>query len=179
MKKLIFPLIVCVLVGVIAFCAWQIAPDVKDNAQAKAERKRIVEIIENTTDQDKSFSHDSFRELYEINNDLIGYLEFDSGIVSSPIVKGYTNESYIRTSFEKEYSTQGTLFMDANSTLNSQHFTIFGHNVYYDDSAMFSPVSKLVFQDEFERNLTFSIYTSEDKREYEMAILNENVDGCI
>lgn len=169
MKKLFYTIFIFLLLGVIAMCAWQVAPDVKDNAHAKAERERIAEVIEESTEENESFSHDAFMQLYEINHDLVAYLEFDSGIVSSPVVQGYTNDSYLRTSFEKkEYSTQGTLFMDSNATLNSQHFTIFGHNVYYDDKAMFSPVSKLVSQEEYEKNKTFSLYTSEEKREYEI-----------
>ena len=168
MKKFTCTLLCLLLVSIVGICVYNIAPDVQDSVQSKAENKRIEAIVNENTEEDQSFSRTAFDELYAVNSDLVAYLEFDSGIVSLPVVQGFNNDQYLRQSFEKEYSSQGVLFMDSEATLNSQHFTIFGHNVYYDDSAKFSPVSKLVSQDFYNENKTFSLYTSEDKRDYEI-----------
>ena len=166
MKKFTCTLLCLLLVSIVGICVYNIAPDVQDSVQSKAENKRIEAIVNENTEEEQSFSHAAFDELYAVNSDLVAYLEFDSGIVSLPVVQGYNNDQYLRQSFEKVYSSQGVLFMDSEATLNSQHFTIFGHNVYYDDSAKFSPVSKLVSQDFYENNKTFTLYTAQGKRDY-------------
>ncbi|MBQ9328172.1 MAG: class B sortase [Solobacterium sp.] len=168
MKRLLYGLLVTVLCAVIALCLYKTVPDVSDAVLAHKERRHITEVVETNSEPDEVFSKEAFNQLFAINPDLVGYLVFDSGIVSSPVVQGYSNESYLKTSFEREYSSQGTLFMDYNSTLNSQHYTIFGHNVYYDDSAMFSPVSRIVTQEEYEKNRYFSLYTYEGRIMYEI-----------
>ena len=168
MKKYFSHLLCSILIGMVCFSVYNIKQDIQDFVQSRAEKKRIETIVKQTTEKEQSFSHEAFSKLHDINSDLIAFLDFDSGIVSLPVVQGYNNDQYLRQSFEKEYSSQGVLFMDYEPTLNSQHFTIFGHNVYYDDTAMFSPVSKLTSQDFYEKNKTFTLYTAEEQRTYEI-----------
>ena len=160
MKAIFRVLTVFILLGVIALCASKAAPDLSDAVSSHIKKERIASIVKDSSG-DAPFTHEAYKKLYSINPNLVGYLLFDSGIVSEPIVQGSTNETYLRLSFDGVYSSQGTIFMDSDASINSQHFTIFGHNVYYDDSAMFSPISKLVEQREYENNKTFVIYTSD------------------
>lgn len=167
--KVIFRLLtVIILVCVIIFCTGNVLPDISDSFNSKIEDQRIDRVIETSAENDSIFSHEAFNRLYAINSDLIGYLHFDSGIINEPIVKGSSNEVYLRMSFEHTYSSQGTVFMDSDASLDSQHFTIYGHNVYYDDNAKFSPLSRLADQNFYEQNKTFVIFTSDEQIRYEI-----------
>ena len=166
MKRLFFMAICIFLVSIICFCLYRLTPEVADSVQSAQEKKHVEMIVEETTRDNERFSRQSFEELYAVNNDLAAYLSFESGLVSVPVVQGYDNEQYLRQSFEKQYSTQGVPFMDADASLDSTHFVIFGHNVYYDDSAMFSPLAGLCSQDSYAQNRVFDLYTADEVRSY-------------
>ena len=102
----------------------------------------------------------------DINEDLIGYLSFDNGLISTPVVKGVDNDEYLRKSFEGKYSSQGVPFMNSTSELNDVNIILFGHNVYYDQNAMFSKLTTLKDQKTYDANKYFSFCTETEKRDY-------------
>lgn len=130
--------------------------------------KAVADIVKRNTTEDEIFNKKSFDALKAENGDLVGYLKFDSGIVSLPVVQSSDNNYYLRKSFYKDYNEQGIPFMDSECTLESQNIVIYGHNVYYDDTAMFSPISLLLNQDEFEKSQTFAFYTENGIRYYQI-----------
>lgn len=172
--------LIVILFGVIIFCGYKIVPNLIDNSNSKKEEKTIVNIIASA--DENRFSQKAFNALKGENEDLIGYLKFDSGILSLPVVQANDNNYYLRRSFYKEYNDQGVPFMDASCTTNSQNMVIYGHNVYYDDSAMFSPLSFLTNQEKFEENQYFTFYLDDEVRKYvitdvyEIDINNSNYD---
>ena len=86
MKKFTCTLLCLLLVSIVGICVYNIAPDVQDSVQSKAENKRIEAIVNENTEEDQSFSREAFDKLYAVNSDLVAYLEFDTGIVSLPVV---------------------------------------------------------------------------------------------
>lgn len=132
------------------------------------EMKTVADIVKRNTTEEEIFNKKSFDALKDENSDLVGYLKFDSGIISLPVVQSSDNNYYLRKSFYKDYNEQGIPFMDSECTLESQNIVIYGHNVYYDDTAMFSPISFLLNQDEFEKSQTFAFYTKNEIRYYQI-----------
>lgn len=168
MKKIANIVIIVILLIIIVFCGIKVYPDAKTIVETKKQEKVIYNIIEETTEEEEEFSHETFNKLYEMNNDLKGYLMFDTGILSKPVVQSYDNDFYLRKGFTGSYHTSGTAFMDYACTLDSTNITIYGHNVYYDDSAMFSPISFLVEQDYYDENSEFSFYLDNEVRHYQI-----------
>lgn len=173
-------ILIIILIGVIAFCGYKIIPDIINGINSQKEIKAIANVI-SATDENR-FSQKAFNALKEENEDFIGYLKFDSGILSLPVVQAENNNYYLRRSFYKEYNEEGVPFMDASCSLESQNMVIYGHNVYYNDSAMFSPLSFLTDQEKFEESQYFTFYLDGEKRKYaitdiyEIDIYNSNYD---
>ena len=184
-NKRLSKLLIVFLIIVIAVCGYIVSDAMVAKSSSDAETSKINEILvessqeeqnqqsikENKTEEKKErvpFTKTAFQKLKEVNSDLIGYIEFNSGIVSQPIVQSSEVDFYMRRSFYKQHNDQGTIFLDENMTLEDTNFVLYGHNVYYDASVMFSPVSKLVNQQYYENNKYFKIYTDSKVKEFEI-----------
>ncbi len=93
-----------------------------------------------------------YYNLYQENNDFIGYIKIDGTNVEFPVVqtekengKGYIGQYYLRKDYYGEYSMYGTPFADYRCDLTpegqSKNIIIYGHNIY-DDGQMFSDLIK-------------------------------------
>ena len=183
-NKRLSKLLIVFLIIVIAVCGYIVSDAMVTKSSSDAETSKINKILvessqeeqnqqsikENKTEKKERvpFTKTAFQKLKEVNSDLIGYIEFNSGIVSQPIVQSSEVDFYMRRSFYKQHNDQGTIFLDENMTLEDTNFVLYGHNVYYDASAMFSPVSKLVNQQYYENNKYFKIYTDSKIKEFEI-----------
>lgn len=168
-KNVFSNILIAVLIALICYCGYKVVPDFVNSSKANKEMNAVADIVQRNSGADgETFSKESFEALKSENNDLIGYLEFDSGIVSLPIMQASDNDYYLRKSFYKDYNEQGIPFMDSDCSLESKNITIYGHNVYYDDKAMFSPISFLVNQENFEESKTFKIYLENEIRYYQI-----------
>ena len=84
-----------------------------------------------------------FRNLYEKNQDFVGWLTIDGTSVDYPVM--YTpqqEQKYLRKNFEGDYALAGTLFIAADSDpfRPSTNVIIYGHNMQ--DGSMFSDLLK-------------------------------------
>ena len=100
MKKFkIKPFIVLVLVGVLMFSLYNLFLIYKQNAdeqKALNSIKNVIDTKETTiTAGDitipklslQTITKDDLARMKEVNSDVIGYLEFDSGLISEPVVQ--------------------------------------------------------------------------------------------
>jgi sortase B len=122
-------------------------------------------VIQNTDSSDR----DRWKILKDINRDFIGYLEFESGLISLPIVKGDNNSFYLNHGFDGSINHMGCPFIDYEDTEESQGAVIYGHNVEMDTDAMFSPLIQLSEQKTYEENKIFHILFEKETREYRIA----------
>lgn len=120
---------------------------------------------------DDRFSHAAWDALYERNNDLVAYMSFDSGLFAYPVVQHSDNDYWLRRNYDGEYSPAGTPFMEANDTLDDMNVTFYGHNVFYDSGAMFSPLQTLNDQETYEKNAKITVWTKDEKRSYGICYL--------
>ena len=171
MKKRIRMMILLILIAILAVSGMIFMSGMMDISKAGQEAKTIRQIVNETANGSGTNSvdwHKALQTLYGENNDLVGYLQWDSGIISQPVVKGETNDTYLRKSFYGKYSTTGTVFLDSNMSMDDQNFVIYGHNVYVDHSAMFTPLLTLEDQDKYEQNSTLALYTLDGAKLYQM-----------
>ncbi|MDR1795269.1 MAG: class B sortase [Erysipelotrichaceae bacterium] len=183
--------IVVALIALVVFCysGYQIISIILEENQVKTDYKNIISIVDVTPDipDDEeeiqkaiALNKKSFNELRAINSDFIGWLSFDSGLVSQPIVQTTDNEYYLTHSFFKKKSAIGTAFMDYSHTMSYANLTIYGHYVYSNPSLMFTPLERMIDQKYYEANKYFSFTTSTERIEYEIVAVfhyDINADG--
>ncbi len=83
-----------------------------------------------------------YKEAYEKNNDLVGWITVPNTAIDYPVVQAKDNDYYLRRSFYKIYDRRGTIFMDneCNPKELVKNTVLYGHN--YLDSTMFSDLEK-------------------------------------
>ena len=166
-KKSKLAIILLCLTIICVICIGIIVISFINDYEVKNESNRIYNIIADTTADNEKFSKNSFEALKKRNSDLIAYLEFDSGIISQPVVQTNNNDYYLNHSFNKEYYASGTIFMEKNSHLKDTNIVIYGHNNSYDYDIMFSRLNDIARDQEYyEKNSTFTLYTKNDVRKY-------------
>lgn len=101
----------------------------------------VTESEENYPDE-PAWVQPKYRELYNQNNDFVGWITVPNTAINHPVMQSDDNEYYLRRDFYKNYLRRGTVFMDyRNDPENLNVNTIlYGHN--YLDSTMFSDLEK-------------------------------------
>lgn len=90
-------------------------PETKDEDEEIDPLKRVVD----------------FKKLQERNKDVIGWLYIPDTTIDEPILKGASNDTYLRTDIDHQSKTAGQVFIDE---INSKDFSddntiIYGHNM--------------------------------------------------
>lgn len=155
--------------------------------------KEDTDVIDNsgqseTTVVKEEKNYDEYTELWKsnkaINEDYLGNIRFESGIIDLPFVKSVDNDDYLRRDFEtKKYSVLGTVFMDYECDLNSQNIILYGHNAFssYDagvdengkkidnKTLMFTPLDLFKEEKNYKSNKTVYLILENEIRTYEVA----------
>lgn len=171
-KKRLYTAAIILEAVLMGLCIIKVLPDIFSRSnQSAADRKVETAIHEHAPaeligESQDAFTREAWLALKEQNDDFAGYLEWEAGIVKTPVVQAQNDEQYLSTAFDGSYSSMGTPFLDPYCSNDSENRTIYGHNVYYDDSAVFSPLSKLVNQQFFYNHSTFTFYEKDCIRHY-------------
>lgn len=106
----------------------------------------------------------AYRELYEQNPDMVGWLRVDGTKIDYPVVQiPGDNSYYLRRGFDRLYSATGTLFLDGRCTLGpmeeggTANALIYGHNML--SGAMFGELSRYTDEAFFQEHPTFTFDT--------------------
>ena len=83
------------------------------------------------------------------NSDYRGIIKVGT-LVDEKVVQSEDNEYYLNYNADNEKDTQGAIFMDYRNTLDDLNIILYGHYVYYDENAKFTPLTKLTEQANYE-----------------------------
>lgn len=111
-----------------------------------------------------------------------GVIKFDSNLIDLPFVQSVDNDFYLRRDWiTNEYSELGSVFMDYECDLDSKNIILYGHFVYsslevLDDDGnkldnsklMFTPLTKLIDEKNYEDNKYVSLILEDEVRTYEI-----------
>ena len=88
-----------------------------------------------------------FDGLNELNPDIVGWIYFENGDISYPILYSGDNETYLYTAVDKTPLRSGSIFMEQynHPDFQDSHTIIYGHNMK--DLSMFSKL-RYYFSDE-------------------------------
>ena len=107
------------------------------------------------------------KELQQENSDIVAWIEIPDSKINYPVLQGKDNDYYMTHTYRKEYSKDGSLFLDKNYDWNkpSTNLLIYGHN-NIGSKEMF--VDLIKYQDEEYYNNHKTITTSKEDAEYEI-----------
>ena len=101
-------------------------------------------------------------ELKKENQDIIGWVEIEGTNINFPVVQGTDNEYYMKHTYNKENSKDGSIFLDKNYDWNipSSNLLLYGHN--NKDGTMFQDLLKYKDKSFYKEHPTIKFTTIND-----------------
>lgn len=136
MKEIIRKILLVICVCVFAYSAFQLGTIFynyykieKDSDELIEEYVKEPEVVEEKIDPLER--QVDFKAMQKRNKDVIGWLYIPDTKIDEPILKGASNDTYLRTDIDKNPKTAGQVFVDE---INSKDFSddntiIYGHNM--------------------------------------------------
>ena len=102
------------------------------------------------------------------NSDIIGWLEIPNTKINFPVLQGTDNEYYMKHTYKKEYSKDGSIFLDKdyNWNLPSCNLLIYGHN--NKNGNMFQDLLQYKEENYYKQHPTIRFTTINEDCEYEI-----------
>ncbi len=102
-----------------------------------------------------------FNKLKNKNEDVVGWLFNQNGVVNYPILQGDDNDYYLTHTINKKKNVNGSIFMDyRNSSDYTDSITmIYGHNMK--NGTMFATIRRYRNQSYYEAYPSFYLYTEQ------------------
>ena len=110
-----------------------------------------------------------YQALYEINRDMVGWLQIDGTEIDYPVVQTpHSPNFYLRRNFYKEEATCGTIYVReaCNVDLPSDNVTVYGHNMR--NGTMFADLHKYEKKNFWEKHRYVNFDTLHEYRTYEI-----------
>lgn len=109
-----------------------------------------------------------FSALLAENKDIVGWLYCPDTPIHYPVVQGYDNAQYLRTSLTGQYLVGGTLFADyRNGALGTdRNYIIYGHNMK--DNSMFGTLENYKKQSYYDAHPVLYFLTPEGDHTVEL-----------
>ena len=127
----------------------------------------ITDPVIDTTTEPIEPQYTEYAALYAENNDFVGWLHIDNTSVDYPVMFTPDEpEYYLRRAFDKTYSQSGTPFISKDSTIDSDFYIIYGHNMK--NNTMFGTLDYYEKKSFWEENPHISFTTVTEQREYEV-----------
>ena len=110
-----------------------------------------------------------YQALYEINRDMVGWIQIDGTAIDYPVVQSPGNPNfYLRRNFYKEDATCGTIYAREACNINqpSDNVTLYGHNMR--NGTMFADLHKYEKKSFWEKHRYVNFDTLNEYRTYEI-----------
>lgn len=139
------------------YSLYKIKDEHKKNDDLKQELIEEINIPDIPSEETK-FTVD-FEKLKNINSDVVGWIIMEGTQVNYPIVQGENNFYYLNHSYEKKYSSFGSIFLDysSSSDLSDKNSFIYGHHTR--NGSMFGELKKYMNTNFFNEHPSFYLYT--------------------
>lgn len=169
----------------------------KGNEIYESAQEFVTEDIPDTAKEDFIIQID-FARLKELNKDIIGWIRISGTIIDYPLVDSKDNSFYLNHSYDLQWSSYGSIFLDERNTpdFSDHHIILYGHNMknqsmfgslldYKDQEYAYNhPTIKIMLPNEERMYQVFSAYTAHvDSSTYEIpkdnAVHKQMIDHMI
>lgn len=170
--------VICLLL--FAVSVFQIISYYANAHKSEEEFARLAEMTEQAEDMPGEDTDDTgeaeeqsplerYRELYNLNNDMAGWIRIDGTQINYPVM--YTPDSpdfYLKHNFEKESSDYGVPYLAENcdSNGNGDNLIIYGHHIK--GGRMFGALMDYTRKEFYESHRIIRFDTLEELAEYEV-----------
>ena len=117
-----------------------------------------------------------YAELYQQNNDLIGWICIEDTKINYPVMQSVSNpDFYLKHGFDKGYTNYGCPYVGENCdvTKPSDNLIIYGHHMK--DGSMFSNLEKFKNKDFWKEHRTIRFDSLYEKQTYEVIAVFKTV----
>ncbi|MCM3697791.1 class B sortase [Paenibacillus macerans] len=109
-----------------------------------------------------------FRELYERNPDIVGWLKIDGTRIEYPVMQNPQDaQFYLNHDFDKKKNKDGLPFLDEHSRINGSGIMLI-HGHHMKSGWMFKDLMKYKKESFYKEHATFQFNTLYEKEEYEI-----------
>ena len=140
--------------------------DMKNQVQPTAQAAATPEPTpQYTLDEEKPAREilEEFKNLLNVNKDLIGWLKIDDTIIDYPVVQADDNEYYLTHNINRENDRNGTIFLDKDCEVEypSTNLILYGHHMR--SGKMFAGLEKYEDKSYWEKHPYIEFDTIYDK----------------
>lgn len=131
--------------------------------------KRMQNYGPTATDENiQKFKESDYKDLSDINADLIAWLKIPNTVIDYPIVRNPNDEYYMTHNFEKRENDGGTIFAESviKNPFEDENTILHGHNMR--DGSMFAALNKYKEEDFFKNNNNIYISTKNVSYTYQV-----------
>lgn len=168
MKNKIYFFLVLLLISLILINSFFIFKNINENYKQEIifnELANISKMNDNNLKEDIRLDV-NVKELYKINNDIIGWIKIEDTKLDYPIMQA-KNNFYLRRNFYREYSNYGTPFISEYCNYNvDSNIIIYGHNMK--NGKMFGELEKYNQKSFYDCHKKIKFYTLENESQYEI-----------
>ncbi len=125
-KKYIFILILIFII-IVAFAYYKFT---NQNEKVNSDILNNIEVDETKTTDTITEKMLQLQELKKENEDIVAWIQIPDTKIDFPVLQGKDNEYYMRHTYKKEYSVDGSIFLDKDYDWDkpSDNLLIYGHN---------------------------------------------------
>lgn len=177
MKKIIYRIIMVLLIGIMLISSYFIYKSRKEDKIQENIYEEIIEVAKEKENKEENEEQQeiNMQELYNVNNDIVGWLKIDNTNINYPVMQTKnTPNYYLRRNFYKEYSQWGTPFLSENCDIqSSDNLIIYGHHI--NNSKMFGELEHYKKEEYYKNHKYIKFYTMNEKKEYEIIAVFKTV----
>lgn len=120
------------------------------------------------TEKDRMEISEKYKELYEQNPDLTGWLVVEGTKIDYPVMQCEDDEYYLNHNFDREEDKYGCLFVKSIADVNTPgtNFVIYGHHMK--DNSMFGDLDKYESESFYREHGKITFDTLYEERTYEV-----------
>lgn len=162
-------LIIIVLMLIFIVCILISAFFIFNKYKSKNENNEVQELFTDPTETNENDEINKVKELQQSNPDIIGWLEIENTNISYPVLQGKDNDYYMTHNYKKEYSKEGSLFLDKDYdwSIPSTNLLIYGHN-NRDSNEMFSGLMNYKEESYYKDHKIIRLTTDKEDADYEI-----------
>lgn len=177
-----FFLLIAVFSGTMVFNHFKEAntqEELYDNLAQSVEQNKTNPHTEAATDETQKGEMTilpEYAELYQQNNDLIGWICIEDTKINYPVMQSVSNpDFYLKHGFDKGYTNYGCPYVGENCdvTKPSDNLIIYGHHMK--DGSMFSNLEKFKNKDFWKEHRTIRFDSLYEKQVYEVIAVFKTV----